>query len=565
MGIVTGALLGVLGVTSAQTAEETAAGRVSDLIAEAEAFLHESTLYLTLERLREAARLAPDDYRIHKVRGDVLMSFRRNPEALAAYRQAAAVAPEALEVHWAIWALLDRLGVQHQAILSLQDLARLDPANPLVHLRLAGALSQVNRLEEAAASYQRAVALAPDQHAFRLLYARALFDILDYAGARREINAVLAGAEPGSRAWGTARDLLAYVRGETHDKGRRFDDSQTLRKKVWYTDQNLKDWVLTRGRAWQLMEQGRYDQAEAALRKALTFNPEDHRAWYDLGLTLMELGKWEEAIIAFEEGVRLTKYGEFYPNSVFQIGRCLARLGRWKEAMARYERVLEIRDWQREDFYWLNFPDLGKVQAALEEARQHLPVVTSEPAVLPPANLERFGPEPYEYPIPPLANGRRITDPIEVPAQFVAMGAETVKGAFRQAITAREVVQDDLQTGWHDFMPIDPTDTFTPRDAAIHVVFTLTNNQEAETPLISRWVAERVAGLAPETLLGTDKVLVGLNERTGYFRLRRPAGGWPSGTYRVDLYLGDQASAYTHMAEVRFRIVADSGIQSPRP
>ncbi len=535
---------------------------IGPILAEAEAFLHQGTLYLALERLREAARLAPGDYRLYKVRGDVLMSFRRNEEAVAAYREAAARAPDALDVQWALWALLDRMGAQRQAIESLQEIVRLDPDNPLAHLRLARALSQADRLEDAALSYRRAVELEPDHPALRLQLARALFDILDYPGSRREVDRVLTRTRQGEPEWAAAQDLLALLRGESYDRGRRWDQSQTLRKLPWYSSRNLKEAVLTRGQAWRLIEQGRYREAEPVLQKALTLNPEDHRAWYDLGLTRMELGRYEAAIEAFETGIKLTKFAEFYPDSVFQIGRCLAKLGRWREAIARYERVLAIRDWRHEDFYALNFPDLAKVQAALEEARLHIQAdlgthEASEVVV----QGERLGPEPYEYPLPPLRNGHKYVEPLPTLDELTPIGTDTVHGAFRQLITARTVIQDDVQTGLHEFIPVNPTDTFQQQDPEVYLVFTLTSNQEdLEVKVTSRWVAEQVRGLAPGTLVGTDTILLGLNERSGYFRLVRPQGGWSPGLYRVDLYLGPQVSAYTHIADLRFRIVAD-----PRP
>jgi len=550
---VTYALLCLLGLPLAASAEEN----LSQILAEADAFLHDGTLYLALERLREAARLAPADYRVHKVRGDVLMSYRRNQEALAAYRQAAAVAPDALEVHWALWTLLDRMGADQQAIQSLREIARLDSDNPLAHLRLARALSQAGSLEEAVQSYRRAAELSPHNLSMRLQFARALFDVLDYQAARQQVETVVGRTEAGSPEWVTAQGLLVLLRGESLDKGRRFDDLQTLRKLPWYSEQNLREWVLAREKGWQLMKQGRYAEAEAAFRTALGFNPEDHRAMYDLGLALMELGRYEEAIESFEKGIKLTKFAEFYPDSVFQIGRCLAKLGRWNEAIGRYERVLEIRDWRHEDFYALNFPDLAKVQEALDKARRHVPDDVSARHVATITPGERFGPEPYEYPIPPLLHGYKLVDPLPSMAELALIGTDTVRGSFRQLITARDVIQDDVQTGLHEFVPVHPTDTFLQRDEDIYLVFTLTSTQEDEVKLASRWVAEHTTNLAPNTLIGTDSVLLGLSERSGYFRLRRPASGWQPGIYRIDLYLGAQVSAYTHMADLRFRIVAD--------
>ena len=51
---------------------------------------------------------------------------------------------------------------------------------------------------------------------------------------------------------------------------------------------------------------------------------------------------------------------------------------------------------------------------------------------------------------------------------------------------------------------------------------------------------------------------------TVYFFLNRPEGGWPEGTYRIDLFVGEEVSAYTYVADVRFRIKSDS-IPKKRP
>jgi hypothetical protein len=176
-----------------------------------------------------------------------------------------------------------------------------------------------------------------------------------------------------------------------------------------------------------------------------------------------------------------------------------------------------------------------------------------------------LGPEPYEYPIPPLANGKSIRDPVEAPEQFAPLGGDTTRGSFRQVITARDMVQDDVQTGLHEFMPIDPTDTFRETDEMIYVVFALTSTQEDEVVLTSQWVAEETADLRPNKIIGVDKVMIGLNERSGYFQLQRPEGGWRSGLYRVDLYLGGQLSSYALIADVRFRIVPADRAASLRP
>ena len=75
--------------------------------------------------------------------------------------------------------------------------------------------------------------------------------------------------------------------------------------------------------------------------------------------------------------------------------------------------------------------------------------------------------------------------------------------------------------------------------------------------ITTQWVGEEVVGLSPNTIVGTDSVLVDLNDNSGYFLLDQPEGGWPVGTYRIDLFVEDEVSAYTYVADVRFRIQSD--------
>ncbi len=509
------------------------------------------------DRFEDALRVVPNDFRVHKAHGDFLTANRRNEEAVAAYRRAAELAPNALDVHWAMWSLFDRMGEQNRAILGLQEVARLDPKNPLAHLRLAKALRNVDRLEESADSFRRATELDPDHLVYRLHYARALYDVLQYEQAQREVETVLARAQKDSPEAAAAQNLLGLVRGDSTDKGRRAVTNQNIVIPGVDMAVRGKRWALTRGKAWQLMREERYAEAEPVLREVLRIDPGDHKALYDLGLTLMELSRYDEAIASFREGIRQTKFAEWYPDSLYQIGRCLAKLGRWGEALARFERVLEIQDWRTETVYGMTFPDVRAVQASLEEARRHVAGADVQGA-MPPDELavELVRPRSETDPMPATGPAQPLPEAIPLPTQVAVLGTGDAQGWFRQMVPARGVVQDDLPTGLQEFIPIGPTDTFAPEDPEIIIVFTLTSVPSDEIILNTRWLAERAGTVPANTLIGTDTAMMTLNDKSGYVRLKRPKDGWPIGTYRVDFYLGDQVDAYTHTAEARFRVVA---------
>jgi tetratricopeptide (TPR) repeat protein len=553
-------IAGIVGILYACLPSVTPATQdISPLVAELSQAWKQIRSQDIVNRFDEALRIAPRDYRLHKAYGNFLTTLRRNLEALAAYRHAAELAPDALDVHWAMWSLLDRMGNQDQAILSLKEVVRLDPDNPLVHLRLAKALRNVDRLEESVQSYQNAVTLAPDHMTYRLQYARALFDVLQYDAARREVESVLARAPKDTPEWAAAQNLIGVVRGDSSDKGRRTIQNKNIKRDGVNLLQWGKAWVLARGKAWQLMREERHAEAAMALQDVLKINPEDDKAFYDLGLTLMELGRYKEALGSFEDVIRLDKFGSWYPDSLFQSGRCLAAMGRWAEALARFARVIEIEDWRDEFAYAMNFPDLAKVRAALTEANQHVsPSQRIDATEIESRNREKKAavPKVEEYPIPPLGDSRMFAEPIAFPTQVATLGAGDAQGWFRQMVPTRGVAQDDLPTGLQEFMPIEPTDSFFPDDPEVIIVFTLTTSPPHEIMLKTRWVAERAGGVTPGTVVGTDAALLTFNDKSGYVRLRRPKDGWPIGIYRVDFYLGDQINAYTHTAEARFRVVA---------
>ena len=547
--------------TAAGTAG-SAEGSAQDLLSEAQAYWEAYQYEQALEALQEAALVAPSDYRIHKASGDYLMTLRRQEEAIAAYQKATSLVRDdraALRVQWSLWSLLERTGKQEEALQSLQEIVRLDRENPLAHLRLATTLRRHDRLEEAVESFRRAVELQPDQLGYRLRYARALYDILQSEAARQEVKLVLGQAPPDSAHFAAAQNLQTLLEGTSVDKGRRrefFEHTGTSAAHKAFED---KAWALTREKAIRLTRAGRFAEAELVLRDVIAIRPSDFRAHYDLGVVLVELERHREAAASFQESLRLNKFSEVYPDAVFRLGQCYAKLGRWQEATVQYERVLEIQDWREEYFYSMNFPDVTTVRDALRTACSHTQSCTVERGRRPSPKEPSLLMESVESEIPALEKRQIPTATMAMQGLRAPPGGDSSGGWFRHLIPAQSVVQGDLQTGLHEFMPVDPSDTFIQAVPEIYLMFALLTSPPDAIQLTSRWIAERVDGLPRNTLVGTDSVEISLNEASGYFWLERPAEGWKPGMYRIDLYVGEQLSAYSHIAEERFRIVPTSG------
>ncbi len=82
--------------------------------------------------------------------------------------------------------------------------------------------------------------------------------------------------------------------------------------------------------------------------------------------------------------------------------------------------------------------------------------------------------------------------------------------------------------------------TFTPQTPEVFVRFTLADVPPGSS-LRATWVAESVAGLANDTRMDEGTLNdVGGTRNVGTLSYGRPPNGWPTGTYRVDLYLSGQ-------------------------
>lgn len=505
---------------------------------------------------------------LQKIQGDILTTIRRNQEALEAYEAVLQNEPESLGVRWAKWSVLTRLGAGDLAIEELRRIAKRDFDNPLVHLRLAQELRKLNRLEESVESYRQAVQLAPEVLGWRLSYARARFDVLDYDGARKEVEAVLQRVPKKSPVAAAARNLLKVVYGATKERGRRFQPIFNPEG----TGEDLKQWGLIRNKAWELFTAGRYREAEPVLREVIRLRPSDQRATYELGSTLMELERYEEAIDFLQKGIDLGASTDVYLDSVFRIGLCLVELERWSEALFHFDLLHELASGpeanplegsseetpegtdEAQVIAGAPVLDKEKVVYWLEKVRQHLPdnekssvdlspvipapILSSPPLVqtekAPVRNLEGFEP---------------------VHSRALLMGRDADFSWFRFVIPARMVMRDDLLMGSHEFIPIDPGDTFPLTSKEIYLVFALATASYDEIPLTAECFLETSKITSGQAALAEDRVVMTTNEQSGYFRFQISPEGLKPGLYRCGLFVGDEVSAYNQADEVRFRLV----------
>ncbi|GJL54410.1 MAG: hypothetical protein NPIRA02_15420 [Nitrospirales bacterium] len=514
---------------------------------------------IALDILTQGIRTYPHVMTLKKLHGDILATTRRDRGAVEAYEAVLQNEPDALNVRWAKWSVLYRSGRDAEAINELERIAELDDANPLVPLRMAQDLRALDRLEESLEWYKKAVALAPNFPGWWLAMARARFDLLDGRGARDDVKHVLTMVAPGSPEGEAARNLLSVVYGATKERGRRYQPIFSPEG----TAADRKEWASIRAEAWRLYSAGQYQEAEPILQRVLVLKPGDFTATHNLGIALMELGRHEEAIPVLEKVLRLTRKEEVLADTFFRLGQSKAALGRWAEALDHfqilYETAIEFEESNKNVPIMPGVRILSKEKLAkwIEKVRPYVPgaerLQSQDPSLaIPPSDPSTLNmDEVYEK---VAAEPLQPQDPLYRRASL--MGRDADFSTFRYVIPAKEVLRDNLPIGNHEFIPIDPGDTFPPTQSEIYLVFGLLSASSDEMPLTAECFIETPQMTKAQRAVAQDQVIMEMNEQSGYFVLHKPKADWTPGVYRCGLFMGEEISAYTHTDEVRFRITA---------
>lgn len=549
----------LLTTTTASWAQDPQHVSPERLAEQAKAVWESGAITPALDLLEEGVQQHPRALTLYKLRGDILATARGPQEAVQAYETALAQQPAALDVRWAKWSVLMRWGQAEESLAELQRIANIDSGNPLVHLRLAQELRKLDHLEDSLKSYQKAVALAPELLGWRLAMARARFDILDYRGADADVEYVLSKMPPGSPLELPAKNQLAQ-HYESMERGRRFTPALTPDA----TEQQLKEWAAIRADAWRLFSADRYQEAEPVYRRIMTLNPRDTLATHQLGLTLMQLGRCKEALAIFGNVLNMNPSEDDYADTVFRMGVCLVELEQWEDAFVHfqtlYDTAVEFEQNNKEVQLPAGTRVLAKDKLArwLDKIRPHVPELAqmkAEEAAAPPPPGEKSLSTSLTEEALFEKSLERLKPQKPLDPQATLMGRDADFSWFRFVIPAGKVIRDDFPTGAHEFIPLNPNDTFPSTQPEIYLVFGLVSASYDAIPLSAHCVLEiaEIAGEAPS--IAQDQVMMAMNDQSGYFRLSAPKTGWAPGLYRCGLFAGERTSAYTQADEVRFRIL----------
>lgn len=128
------------------------------------------------------------------------------------------------------------------------------------------------------------------------------------------------------------------------------------------------------------------------------------------------------------------------------------------------------------------------------------------------------------------------------------------QGLFRKVVTARGFEIDAGRAGLHSVKAIGPTDTFPTDAPEIYVVVEFLQSTFDLFRLVGRFILEDPEGKPIGTLLHTDKAQFENEDTGGYLAMKRPPGGFPVGSYRVEIHY-ETVNDISLLTLARFKVV----------
>src|SRR5579883_2999949 len=263
--------------------------------------------------IEQVLRMAPENADAHVLLANILDDQQQRAEARRHYERAIELNPGSVTAHYNFGVLLVREGEREAAEAQLRQACELNPDDPTMLLTLAIVDMDNDQLVEAGKLLRRALAL--DEHNARAhrQYGVLLARQRDFSGAERELRAAVALDELGQHEEAERLFREACVN----------DPSRAEAYFQWML-QHEPDHVATLiNLALLYMNDRRWSDAEALLRRAIEREPTQEQALRLYGIVLAELGQAARA-----EGV-LRRALELNPDDESAETRLVALL--WAE------------------------------------------------------------------------------------------------------------------------------------------------------------------------------------------------------------------------------------------
>ena len=124
------------------------------------------------------------------------------------------------------------------------------------------------------------------------------------------------------------------------------------------------DFVLAHNNLGSTLKQlGKLDEALASYRQAIALKPDYDEAYYNLGNTLRELGRLDEALASYRQAIALKP--DLVPAH-YNLGNTLKQLGKLDEALASYRQAIALKPDYAEAYnnLGITLQELGRLDEA---------------------------------------------------------------------------------------------------------------------------------------------------------------------------------------------------------
>jgi hypothetical protein len=179
-------------------------------------------------------------------------------------------------------------------------------------------------------------------------------------------------------------------------------------------------------------------------------------------------------------------------------------------------------------------------------------VPADTPSVFQPNEIQHgFG----EYDTPPDFFSDDVPAPYDEYAHSPTASPSDQKpgGLFLSLDFAESVEEDQAIRRGHVYLPVNPTDRFSPQIPSVYLVFSV-HKVLASYQIIGRLFRETETGVDPAQWLDEDIVHLATEDESGFLKFFPPQGTWQPGQYRVDLYVGFMANPMNKMGAMRFTV-----------
>jgi tetratricopeptide (TPR) repeat protein len=214
-----------------------------------------------------------------------------------------------------------------KSIEQLQIAIRRNPGDERARLALARVLSSAGRDSDAERALRETIQVLPGSTLARWWLGRGYERVNRFADARREYELAAAGAVAGRSRFYASIGRLA---------GEAADVPGAIAAFARSVSASPNDPIGHKYLAGALLQQDRADEAFAELVAALLIDPLDADAHAGIGQIHLNAGRYEDAVAALGRAVELSAD---YTEARYALATALARLGRRQEAAREFERV----------------------------------------------------------------------------------------------------------------------------------------------------------------------------------------------------------------------------------